>query len=231
MKNLILATAIVLLSCLAATQAGESVPLKEHPDSKGWTNLFAGDFSDAVVPEGVWSWQKGELTPKDKDEVIWSKKEYENFILDLEFNLDPAANSGVLVYCSDLQNWIPNTIEIQLLDDSASKWANIPANWKCGGVFGHSIPRKAATKKAGEWNRMTIRCQGPMISVLLNGELVTDINMKEWKSGKKAPDGSDIVDFEPRPLAEMATKGRIGLQGAHGGIPTHFRNIKIKAID
>jgi hypothetical protein len=45
------------------------------------------------------------------------------------------------------------------------------------------------------------------------------------------PISSDIVDFEPRPLAEMATKGRIGLQGAHGGIPTRFRNIKIKSLD
>ncbi len=231
MKNVINAAAIVLLNSLLTTQAAEPSPLKTHPDSKAWPDLFSQDFSNAIAPAGVWSWQKGELTPKDKDEVIWSKKEYENFILDLEFNLDPAANSGVLVYCSDLQNWIPNTIEIQLLDDPASKWANIPANWKSGGVFGHSTPLKAATKKAGEWNRMTIRCQGPRISVLLNGELVTDINMKEWKSGKKAPDGTDIVDFEPRPLAEMATKGRIGLQGAHGGIPTHFRNLKIKSLD
>jgi hypothetical protein len=78
---------------------------------------------------------------------------------------------------------------------------------------------------------MTIRCQGPAISVLLNGELVTDINMQDWKSGQKNPDGSDIPSWEPRPLAEMATKGHIGLQGAHGGIPTHFRNIKIKSIE
>jgi len=60
---------------------------------------------------------------------------------------------------------------------------------------------------------------------------VADINMKDWKSGKKSPSGDDIVDFEPRPLAEMATKGRIGLQVARGGIPTHFRNIKIKSLD
>ena len=231
MKKMIIAIVVALLSSVLVTRAGESSPLKAHPDSKAWTDLFAADLSNAIFPAGVWSWKDGELTPKDKDEVIWSKQEYENFILDLEFNLDPAANSGVLVYSTDLQNWIPNTIEIQILDDAAPKWANIPPNWKCGGIFGHSVPRKAATKKAGEWNRMTIRCQGSHISVLLNGELVTDINMKDWKSGKKSPDGSDIVDFEPRPLAEMATKGRIGLQGAHGGIPTHFRNIKIKSLD
>jgi hypothetical protein len=231
MKKLILPVAVVLLNSLLAAQAGGLSPLKGHPDSKTWTDLFATDLSNAVFPAGVWAWTDGELAPKVKDEVIWSKQGYENFILDLEFNLEPAANSGVLVYCTDMPNWIPNTIEIQLLDDAAPKWANIPANWKCGGIFGHSAPLKAAVKKAGQWNRMTIRCQGPRISVLLNGELVTDINMKDWKSGKKGPDGSDIVDFEPRPLAEMATKGHIGLQGAHGGIPTHFRNLKIKSLD
>ena len=78
---------------------------------------------------------------------------------------------------------------------------------------------------------MTIEARGSRISVLLNGQLVTDVNMKDWKSGKTAPDGSAIVDFEPRPLAEMATKGRIGLQGAHGGVPTHYRNLKIKSLD
>ena len=231
MKHMSIAVAVGFLASLLTTQAGDSSPLKTHPDSRAWSELFAADLSNATFPAGVWGWKNGELSPKDKDEVIWSKQQYENFILDLEFNLEPAANSGVLVYSSDIQNWIPNTIEIQLLDDPAPKWANIPANWKCGGIFGHSAPLKAATRKAGEWNRMTIRCQGPRISVLLNGELVTDINMKDWKSGKKSPDGSSIVDFEPRPLAEMATKGRIGLQGAHGGIPTHFRNLKVKLLD
>jgi hypothetical protein len=231
MKRTMLLLAVAWLTSSLTTHAGELPPLKTHPDSRGWTDLFAVDLSNATFPKGVWAWKDGELAPKDKDEVIWSKQPYENFILDLEFNLDPAANSGVLVYSSDTQNWIPNTVEIQLLDDPAPKWANIPPTWKCGGVFAHSVPRTSAVKKAGEWNRMTIRCQGPRISVLLNGKLVTDLNMKDWKSGKKNPDGSDIVDFEPRPLAEMATKGHIGLQGAHGGIPTRFRNLKLKSLD
>lgn len=231
MKKVMITIAVALLNSLLAAQAGDAAPLKAHPKSKAWPDLFAADFSNAQVPPGVWSWKDGELTPKDKDEVIWSGKEYENFMLDLEFNLEPGANSGVLVYNSELPNWVPNTVEIQLLDDPAPKWADIPPTWRCGGIFAHSAPRKQAVKKAGEWNRMTIRCQGPRISVLLNGVLVTDMNMKDWKSGKKNPDGSDIAEFEPRPLAEMATKGRIGLQGAHGGISTHFRNIKIKQLD
>ena len=123
MKSIILAVAVALLNSSLATYAGESSPLKAHPNSKAWVALFAADLSNAVFPAGVWSWKDGELTPKDKDEAIWSKKEYENFILDLEFNLASAANSVVFVYNSDMQNWIPNTVEIQLLDDPAPKWA------------------------------------------------------------------------------------------------------------
>ncbi|MEI6605066.1 MAG: DUF1080 domain-containing protein [Verrucomicrobiota bacterium] len=229
MKNTILAITVGLAVGWTAASAGDI--LKTHPDSKAWQDLFAADLTNAVFPAGVWSWNDGELSPKDKDEAIWSKQEYENFVLDLEFKLDPEANSGVFVYNTDMANWVPNTVEIQILDDPAPKWAAVAPNWKCGGVFGHSVPMKSVVKKAGEWNRMTIQCQGPAISVLLNGELVTNINMKDWKSGKKNPDGSDIPAWQPRPLAEMATKGRIGLQGAHGGIPTHFRNIKIKPIE
>ena len=91
-------------------------------------------------------------------------------------------------------------------------------------------PTKSAVRKAGEWNRMTITCKGPNISVLLNGELVTQIDMKKWTDLKKNPDGSDIPAWYHKTLAEMATKGHIGLQGKHGGVPIYFRNIKIKPI-
>ena len=229
MKTIMMVIASALLG--GAAIAGEGGTLKTHPDSKTWDDVFAADLSNAEAPAGVWSWKDGELSPKMKDECIWSKKEYENFELDLEFKLEPAANSGVFVYNTNTKNWIPNTVEIQVLDDVASKWAKVEPTWKCGGIFGHSAPRVSAVKPAGEWNRMTIRCQGPLISVLLNGQLVTDITMKDWTSGKKNPNGSNIPSWQPRPMAGMATKGHVGLQGAHGGIPTHYRNIKIKSLD
>jgi hypothetical protein len=229
MRKIIIAMAIGLVGAWGASQTGAA--LKAHPDSKAWDDVFALDMSNAVCSPGVWSWKDGELSLQGEDEAIWSKKEYENFILDLEFKLEPSANSGVFVYNTNIENWAPNTVEIQVLDDPAPKWAKVAPTWKCGAIFGHSVPLKSAVKTAGEWNRMTIRCQGAKIAVLLNGELVTDINMQDWKSGKKNPDGSAIPPLLPRPLAEMATKGHVGLQGAHGGIPTCFRNIKIKLFD
>jgi len=60
----------------------------------------------------------GVLTATE-DQCIWTKKAYENFALDLEFKTDDGTNSGVIVYCSDLENWIPNSVEIQIADDFA----------------------------------------------------------------------------------------------------------------
>ena len=77
---------------------------------------------------------------------------------------------------------------------------------------------------------MTVTCKGPMIYVLLNGEAVTQIDMRKWTSTKKNPDGSDIPPWYSKPLAELPLVGHVGLQGKHGGVPIYFRNPKIKTL-
>ena len=72
-----------------------------------------------------------------KDQAIWTVRDYDNFVLDLEFKTAAGTNSGVLVYCGDTRNWIPNSVEIQIADDYAQKWARAPKTWHCGAVFGH----------------------------------------------------------------------------------------------
>jgi hypothetical protein len=224
---------LLLSVCLAwavAAVASEDVPPKAHPDSKNWDNLFKDDLSNATFPKGVWYFEKGLLTA-NKDENIWTKKEYGPCIIDLEFRNAPGSNSGVLVYGTDLKNWIPNSVEIQILDDYSPHWTKAAPTWKCGGVFGRLAPSKQVVKKAGEWNRMTVTCQGPKVYVLLNGEQTADLDMTKWTSAKKNPDGSDIPAWLSRPLAKMATKGHIGLQGKHGEASIYFRNVKIKTVE
>ncbi len=236
-------TVLFLLLCLmgaVAARADETIPPKTHPDSTQWQNLFAEDLSDAIFPEGIWCHENGLLTAK-LDKNIWTKKEYQNAIIDVEFKNGPAANSGVFVYGSDLRpkHWIPNSVEIQILDDYADKWTKddpakhwqkVPPTWLCGGIFGRLAPSKQVVKPAGEWNRMTVTCQGQKIWVLLNGEQVTEIDMSKWTSAKTNPDGSPIPPWLSRPLADLPTKGHIGLQGKHGGAPIYFRTLKIKEL-
>lgn len=206
-----------------------TLPPQGHPDVSLWPDLFAADLSNAVYPEGIWRFQDGILTASE-DQAIWSEKDYDNFILDLEFKTAEGTNSGVIVYCSDTKNWIPNSVEIQIADDYAEKWAKAPDTWHCGAVFGHLAPKRSMVKKPGEWNRYTITCMDQKIYVMLNGELVTELDMGLWKSAKTNPDGSDIPPWLSKPLAELPTQGHIGLQGKHAGAPIYFRNLKIKEL-
>ncbi|MCK7527698.1 MAG: DUF1080 domain-containing protein [Ignavibacteriales bacterium] len=148
-----------------------------------WTDLFAADLSNAEFPAGIWTVADGVMTASE-DQAVWTKQDYENFVLDLEFMTAPGTNSGVIVYCSDTANWIPNSVEIQIADDFADEWAKAPATWHCGAIFGHLAPTKSAVKPAGEWNHYTITCAGKRITVVLNGETVTDMDMSALDLGQ-----------------------------------------------
>lgn len=231
-----LAVCCVLLAALGCGGGGGGEPAADPGQTRAdtpepeWADLFAADLSDAVYPEGVWHFDDGILTA-DEDQAIWTQRDYDNFVLDLEFKTAAGTNSGAIVYCSDIQNWIPNSLEIQIADDFAEQWASQPATWHCGAIFGHLAPTKSMVKPAGEWNRFVITCRDQNITVVLNDETVTELDMSLWTSAKTNPDGSEIPPWLSKPLAELPTRGRIGLQGKHAGAPIYFRNLKIKELE
>ncbi|MDR2860003.1 MAG: DUF1080 domain-containing protein [Mediterranea sp.] len=195
-----------------------------------WQPLFTSDLSNAVYDNNVWTLKDGVLTAAE-DQSIWSDKEYENFILELEFKNEHETNSGVVVYCTNREDWIPNSVEIQIADDYCEKWATSALNWQCGAIFGHLAANKQkVVKKPGEWNTFSITCKGKLITIVLNGKKVTHMDMSKWTSGTVNPDGSKIPEWIPKPFAELPTKGYIGLQGKHGNATVWFRNIRIKAL-
>ena len=230
MKKAIILTMVSCVLLLYSCTEKMSVPPKAHPDVSQWQDLFAADLSNATFPEGIWKFEDGVLTASE-DQVIWSKKDYDNFIIDLEFRTEDGTNSGVIVYCTNMDNWIPNSVEVQIADDFAEKWAKSPKTWHCGAIFGHLAPTKSMVKKPGQWNRFTVTCKDKMIYVMLNGLMVTEMNMDLWTSATKNPDGTDIPSWLSTPFAELPTHGNVGLQGKHAGAPIFFRNIKIEELD
>src|SRR6478672_6851670 len=160
-------------------------PTKNATKSAGWQPLFAADLSDASYPQGVWTIENGVLTASE-DQAIWSNKQYKNFVLDLDFKTAPGTNSGVIVYCTDTADWIPHSVEIQIADDYADEWSKSPKTWQCGAIFGHLAANKQkVVKKPGEWNHYTLTCQGQQLTVVLNGQKVTQMDMRKWTSAKK----------------------------------------------
>ena len=225
-KTQIIMAVICLFLCFTAIAQENAA---KHPDTSEWKPLFNDDLSDAEFPAGIWTCTDGILTASE-DQCIWTNKDYANFILDLEFKTAEGTNSGVVVYCSDINNWIPNSVEIQIADDYAKQWAESPKTWQCGAIFGHLAAKKSMVKKPGEWNRMSVICKGNMIRVMLNGETVNEMDMTLWNSASTNPDGSEIPSWLSTPFSQLPTQGRIGLQGKHAGAPVYFRNIKIKVL-
>jgi len=207
----IMGMTMVALGALVA--AAELQPMK-------WVDTAFGKDS-------VWTKDADGVMTASKDAALWSAAEYENFTLDFEYKLEAAANSGVIIYCSDVKNWIPNSIEIQLLDDNHEKWKKDAAYLKNGSIYGHLAPLATPAKPAGEWNRMVITAKGKKITASINGVKTLDTDISAWKDAKKNPDGTKIPPWLSRPMASLATKGRIGFQGMHGGAKPFFRNVKI----
>ena len=211
MKHFLLAMAT--LWCVASTFSSFAA------DNNKWKPLFGKNLENANYNPEVWSETDGVLGAV-KDESIWTKDEYENFELDLDFKTDV-----------DTKDWIPNSVEIQIADDHCEKWGNGKPYEKCGAIYGHlGAVQDKVVKKPGEWNHMRIKCAGQHIMVILNGKKVTEMDMSKWTSGTKNPDGSDIPSWLPKPFAELPTKGFIGLQGKHGDSLIWFRNIKIRSL-
>ncbi len=227
LSNLVLVIAVFSFHNLFAQ---DNVPdTTKHPDTskKGWVDLFNNKLTNAIYPKGVWRKTNGVITAT-KDEALWTEKEYGDFILDLDFKNAEGTNSGVIVHASDMKNWIPNSVEIQIADDYSKEWSSAPATWQCGAVFGHQAATKHIVKKPGEWNHYTITCKGKKIWIMLNNELVNEFDMSLYTSSKANPDGSEIPSWLSNPLATLPLRGHIGFQGKHAGAPIYFRNIRIK---
>lgn len=219
-----------LCSCTTESKEHSAVLTNEVAKPAEWTPLFGDELSEAIYADTVWSIENGELTATE-DQNIWTKKDYNDFELELEFKTADGTNSGVILYCSDTEEWIPNSVEIQIADDYNETWAKADPNWRCGAVFGHQAANTPdIVKKPGEWNRYSITCKGPMITVILNDKLINTLDMRLYTSSKINPDSTAIPSWLSKPLASLPTKGRIGLQGKHAGAPVWFRNLRIREL-
>lgn len=219
--------------CMAYTltaRADAQLTTNVHPtDFVGWQELFAHDLSNAEPQkELVWSFDAEGNLNAVKDVNLITKAEYAHFVLDFEFRFAPGANAGVFLYASDLKNWIPNKLEIQLLDDSHPSAAKYPAIWKNGSLYGHQAPTRNTLKPVGEWNRMTIYAEGKRLRVAQNGIFILEVNLDDFTDVKKNPDGSAAPKWHTKPYCQLKTAGHIGLQGCHGGVKTQFRNLRVK---
>ena len=169
------------------------------PDTTGWKDLIALDFSNVVDP-GHWTMEDGVLVAKDHD-TLWTKDSYGNFILDLEFKVAKESNSGIFLRSSDIKKTL-SALEIQVHESTDnSKYGMV------GALYDAKPTTKNMTKPVGDWNHLTITCRDSLVSVVLNGEEVMVADLNEWPEVKKNPDGTP--NKFPVALKDFAGRGRL----------------------
>jgi Domain of Unknown Function (DUF1080) len=203
-------------------------------DETAWRPLFDGKTLDGWKQRGgaaKYAAGDGEIVgssvPNTSNSFLCTEKEYGDFILELEFKVDPKLNSGVQIrsQCFDQ----PSEIE------AAGKTIKIPAGrvhgyqveidpsdraWTCGiydeGRRGwlNDLKQNEPARKAfrpGAWNKMRVECRGD--------------SLKTWLNDVPAADLKDA----------MTPRGFIALQvhGVHDRaepLEVRWRNIRIQEL-
>jgi sugar phosphate isomerase/epimerase len=199
-----------------------------NPNGEGWKDLLAADLSNCNLKDGGWVVEEGVLGRKGGG-YVWTKEQYGDFILDLEFKNAPKTNSGVFIRTANVKDPVQTGIEIQIADSYGQQ----PNRNNCGAVYDCLAPSRQVVKKAGEWNHMTILCVGGRIRISMNGERIISMDMDKWTEARVNPPveegGEPTKNKFKTAYKDMARSGAIGFQD-HGH-PVWYRNIKVRKID
>jgi hypothetical protein len=205
-----------------------AIAIADEPVAEpGFTPLFNGKTLDG--------WQGGTESYRVEDGAIVSQrqgnrnlatvKEYSDFHLKFEFKLTPGANNGIGIRLpkeEEGQRLDPafKGIELQIIDDTSDRYANIKEWQRHGSVYGVVPAKTGALKPPGEWNSEEIIAKGKHITVILNGQTIVDADVE-----KASENGT--LDGKEHPGLKRDS-GHICFCG-HGA-EVWFRNLRIKEL-
>ncbi len=212
---LILVLAIFVSSC-GSHQMKEDAGFKELFNGKnldGWVgnkdSYKAIDGMIVVDPNGGGS--GGNLFTIDQ---------YSDFVLRFEFQLTPGGNNGLGIHAPLEGDAAYVGKELQILDNTAEKYANLQPYQYHGSVYGIIPAKRGFLNQVGEWNKQEVIVKGSKIKIILNGTTIVDGDFVEASK-------NGTMDNKEHPGLER-TRGHIGFLG-HGDA-VRFRNIRLKDL-
>ena len=217
---------LIIVMCVAVAMVSCSCAAKDV-NAPGFRDLFNGkDLSGWVnvnTAEDTWSVKDKVLLCTGKPiGVMRTDRQYENFILELEWkHLTAGGNSGVFVWSDGVPpegRRLPKGVEVQILELDWAVQHNQTDAYVHGEIFGTGglttvpdNPRGSRSKSfekrckgKGIWNKYTIVCVDGVIKLAVNGKFVNGISKASVK------------------------KGYICLESE--GAEIHFRNIRIMEL-
>jgi len=198
---LVITVVVVLTGCFAvrAQPAAQFQDLFNGKDLTGWVNVN-------TAPE-TWKPRDGLVVCSGHPiGVLRSAREYENFVLHIEWmHMEAGGNSGVFVWSDavpDPESRLPNGVEVQMLE---LEWPNLnkqngvtpPIAYVHGELFGvggvktvPDNPRGERSKSVenrckgkGEWNTYDVVAVDGVIKLAVNGKFVNGISRSTKRKG------------------------------------------------
>ncbi len=151
---------------------------------------------------------------------LLTEKDYADFELRFEFRLPPGGNNGIGLRAPAQGHVATEGIEIQILDNTATKYKTLAAYQYHGSVYGLIPAQRGYLREVGVWNDQTIRCVGREITVILNGTSIVDGDLDEALA-------RGTLDGKDHPGARR-TEGRVGFLGHNDAVA--FRRIRLREI-
>jgi len=202
----------------------KEIGLTEEEKVEGFESLFNGKNLDG------WQGNKTDYYADNSNLVVnpemgghgnlFTEKEYSDFIFRFEFQLTPGANNGLGIRAPLEGDAAYVGMELQILDNTASIYANLQAYQYHASVYGVIPAKRGFQNPVGEWNSQEVIVKGSKVKVILNGNVILDGDIAEASK-------NGTLDHNDHPGLNR-NKGYIGFLG-HGS-KLKFRNIRIKDL-
>ncbi|MEW6252919.1 MAG: DUF1080 domain-containing protein [Planctomycetota bacterium] len=199
-------------------------PLFDGKSLDGWIKR-GGDAQYRVEGTGPDAAIVGTAVPGTPNTFLCTQREFADFILDYEFNVDPRLNSGVQIRSNSVpgyRNGVVHGYQVEI-DPSPRAWT--------GGIYDEArravylpdrktpIEKNEAAHRAfrqNEWNHVRVECRGDSLRTWLNDVPVADVQDELTHSGFI---GLQVHSIDKSVMKDAADR-----------IEVRWRNLRIKDL-
>ncbi|MBM4061333.1 MAG: DUF1080 domain-containing protein [Planctomycetes bacterium] len=187
-------------------------------DGAGFASLFdgktfagwQGDLDSYEIVDGAIRCKAG------RGGNLFTAGRYADFTVRLQFRLPPGGNNGLAIRYPGQGSPAHTGVEVQVLDDTAEKHAQLKDHQYHGSVYGVLPAHRGYLRPVGEWNFEEVTVRGSRYLVALNGTPIVDGDVAKVTSQLEGHVGKD------------RTEGHFGFCG-HGDA-VEFRAIAIRPL-